>query len=127
MVVGASIRLRNIEGRLIERDGILDTGSRWTWVRRSLADELNIKLSPVRRSARTADNRIVEGVLAEQPLEIWLEGLGVRLWITPIVSDWLASDLIIGNDFMDKGGIKLVGEKVESHSPVGELYLLPKS
>ena len=54
-------------GKIVESDGVLDTGSRWTWISKTLADELGVKLSDVKRAARTADDRLVDGLLADEP------------------------------------------------------------
>ena len=122
MVVVARIKLHTTAGKTAEKEGILDTGSRWTWVSKRLVDELGIRLSKVKRMARTADNRLVEGLLADEPLDVRLPDFKVHLWITPCVAERLAEDVIMGNDFMEKVGIRLVKDKVEVYEPIGELY-----
>ena len=124
MVVTLRVQLRTIRDKSAERESVLDTGSRWTWISENLAEELGVKVSAVKRTARTADNRLVEGLLADDPLNVSLPDLKVHLWITPCVAEWLARDVIVGNDFMDKAGIQLVKDKVEVYEPVGELFRL---
>ncbi len=102
MVVKRKVRMRTMTGKVIEKEGMLDTGSRWTWIRGGLADELKIKLTDVKKRARTADDRLVEALLADEPLYVELLELEARLWITPCVADRLAEDVILGNDFMEK-------------------------
>ena len=125
MVATLRIKLRTVTDKLAERESVLDTGSRWTWISKKLAEDLGIKLSDVKRAARTADNRIVEGLLADEPLDVSLPDFKIHLWVTPCVAEWLARDVIVGNDFMDKAGIRLVKDKVEAYEPVGELFHLP--
>jgi len=122
VVTATRVRILTTTEKAIEVEGVLDTGSRWTWVSKRLSRELGIELSGVKRSVRTADNRLVEGVLADEPVDLELIDYKVHLWITPCVAEWLARDTIIGNDFMDKAGIRLVKEGLELYDPVGELY-----
>ena len=124
MVVILRVEMRTVKGKLAERESVLDTGSRWTWISKRLAEELGVRVSEVKRTAKTADNRLVEGLLADDPLNVSLPDFKVHLWITPCVAEWLARDVIVGNDFMDKAGIQLVKDKVEVYEPVGELFRL---
>jgi len=124
MVVTLRVELRTVKDKLAERESVLDTGSRWTWISKRLAEELGVKVSEVKRTARTADDRLVEGLLADDPLDVSLPDFKVHLWITPCVAEWLARDVRVGNDFMDKAGIKLVKDRVEVYEPVGELFRL---
>ena len=124
MVVILRITLRTVADRFAERESVLDTGSRWTWISKRLAEDLGVRLSAVKRAARTADDRIVEGLLADEPLDVSLPDFKVHLWVTPCVAEWLARDVIVGNDFMDKAGIRLVKDRVEAYEPVGELFHL---
>lgn len=122
MVVTTQIELSTIAGKSAKRECMLDTGSRWTWISKKLADELGVKSSDVDRVARTADKRLVKGVLADEPIRVRLVGREIRLWITPCVAEWLVRDAIVGNDFMEKAGVRLIEQRIESYEPVGELY-----
>ena len=124
MVVLTRVRITTIGGKEKEKKGILDTGSRWTWISEGVADEIGIELTKKKVKARTADNRIAEGVLSAQPLNFRLIDYGIHLWLTPCVAEWLAEDIIIGNDFMDKTGIRLKKGEIEFYEPVGELYFI---
>jgi len=57
-----------MERREQEKRGILDTGSRWTWIGKDVADEMGIELTKKKMKARTADNRLAEGVLSAKPM-----------------------------------------------------------
>jgi len=107
-----------------EKKRIVDTGSRWTWISKDVAEEMGIELTKKKKmKARTADNRLAEGVLSAKPVNFKLIDYEVNLWLTPCVAEWLAEDIIIGNDFMDKAGIRLTRGEIEFYEPVGELYL----
>ena len=124
MVMTVKVELRTVRDKLAELEGVLDTVSRWTWISKKLAEELDVKVSGVKRTVRTADNRLVEGFLADDPLNVRLPDFKVHLWITPCIAEWLAKDVIVGNDFMDKAGIRLVKDKIEVYEPVGEVFRL---
>jgi len=121
MVILTGVRITTIERREKEKRGILDTGSRWTWISKGVADEMGIELTK-KMKARTADNRLAEGVLSAKPVNFKLIDYEVNLWLTPCVAEWLAEDIIIGNDFMDKAVIRLTRGEIEFYEPVGELY-----
>ena len=72
-----------------------DTESRWAWISKDVADEMGIELT--KKEARTADNRLAEGVLSAKPVNFKLTDYEVNLWLTPCVAEWLAEDIIIGN------------------------------
>jgi len=69
--------------------------SRWAWISKDVADEMVIELT--KKKARTADNRLAEGVLSAKPVNFKLTDYEVNLWLTPRVAEWLAEDIIIGN------------------------------
>ena len=56
-----------------------DTGSRWTWISKDVADEMGIELTK-KMKARTADNRLAEGALSAKPVNFKL--IEVNLWLT---------------------------------------------
>ena len=68
MVILTGVRITTIERREKEKRGILDTGSRWTWISKGVADEMGIELTK-KMKARTADNRLAEGVLSAKPVK----------------------------------------------------------
>jgi len=96
MVIPACVRVTTMERREKEKRGILDTGSRWTWISEDVADEMGIELTE-KMKTRTADNRLAEGVLSAKPVNFKLIDYEVNLWLTPRVAEWLAEDIIIGN------------------------------
>ena len=122
MVIPAGVRITTMERIEKEKKGILDTGSRWTWISKDVAEEMGIELTKKKMKARTADNRLAEGVLSAKPVNFKLVDYEVNLWLTPCVAEWLAEDIIIGNDFMDKAGIRLTRGEIEFYEPAGELY-----
>ena len=121
MVILTGVKITTMEWREKEKKGIIDTGSRWTWIGKDVADEMGIELTS-KMKARTADNRLAEGVLSAKPVNFKLIDYEVNFWLTPRVAEWLA--VIIGNDFMDKAGIRLTRGEIEFYEPVGELYFL---
>jgi len=80
MVILTGVRITTIERREKEKKGILDTGSRWTWISKGVADEMGIELTKKKMKARTADNRLAEGVLSAKPVNFKL--IEVNLWLT---------------------------------------------
>jgi len=45
MVIPAGVRITTMERREKEKRGIIDTGSRWTWISKDMADEMGIAFS----------------------------------------------------------------------------------
>ena len=45
MVIPAGVRITTMERIEKEKKGILDTGSRWTWISKDVADEMGIAFS----------------------------------------------------------------------------------
>ena len=45
MVIPAGVRITTMEGREKEKRGIIDMGSRWTWISKDMADEMGIAFS----------------------------------------------------------------------------------
>jgi len=41
-----------------------------------------------------------------------------------LVAKRLARDVLVGNDFTEKAGVRLVRDRVETYEPVGELFHL---
>ena len=68
MVIPAGVRITTMERIEKEKKGIIDTGSRWTWISKDVADEMGIELTKKRMKARTADNGLAEGVLSAKPV-----------------------------------------------------------
>jgi len=57
MVILTGVRITTVERREKEKKGILDTGSRWTWISKDVADEMGIELRK-KMKAKTADKQI---------------------------------------------------------------------
>jgi len=45
MVIPTGVRITTMERIEKEKKGILDTGSRWTWISKDVADEMGIAFS----------------------------------------------------------------------------------
>ena len=45
MVILTGVRITTMERREKEKKGILDTGSRWTWISKDVAEEMGIAFS----------------------------------------------------------------------------------
>ena len=84
MVIPAGVRITTMERIEKEKKGIIDTGSRWTWISKDVADEIGIELTKKRMKARTADNGLAEGVLSAKPVNFKLTDYEVNLWLTKI-------------------------------------------
>ena len=78
MVIPTGVRITTIERREKEKRGILDMESRWTWISKDVAGEMGIELTKkkMKMKARTADNRLAEGVLSAKPVNLQVCGSG---------------------------------------------------
>ena len=74
MVILTGVRITTMERREKEKKGIIDTGSRWTWISKDVAGEMGIELT--KKKARTADSRLAEGVLSAKPVNLQVCGSG---------------------------------------------------
>jgi len=75
MVIPTGVRITTMERREKEKRGIIDTGSRWTWISKDVAGEMGIELTK-KMKARTADSRLAEGVLSAKPVNLQVCGSG---------------------------------------------------
>ena len=76
MVIPTGVRITTMERIEKEKKGILDTGSRWTWISKDVAGEMGIELTKKKMKARTADSRLAEGVFSAKPVNLQVCGSG---------------------------------------------------